>query len=87
MARDLPCIATGVATVYHYDGRRYLTKHAAFAKKAKHWMQRDHNACQGPDEDEWFDDCRCLWCRDQYERAGKLHKRLTRYLMRQGVGA
>jgi hypothetical protein len=85
MARDLPCIAKGVATVYHYDGRRYLTKHAAFAKKAKHWMQRDHNDYQMLDDD-WFD-CRCLWCRDKYERGGKLHKRLTRYLMRQGVGA
>lgn len=68
--------------MYRFGRRRYLTKWAAFAAQAKAWMLRDHKGEILTDEDFFdFEPCECLFCRDQY-KGGKLHHRLTRYLMR-----
>lgn len=73
-------VTTEVATVYRFGGRRYFTKHAAFKAKAREWMQRDHNETLTGDFE-----CECLYCRDRYTGSygmGRIHRRLTRYLMR-----
>ncbi len=80
MASELTAVTVAVATVWHFGGRRYLTKRAAFGAKAKAWMMRRH---QDAESDEWFDDhCDCLWCRDRFGGGKRVHRRLARYLMR-----
>jgi hypothetical protein len=80
-------VTTEVATVFRYGGRRYLTKRSAFAAKAREWMERDHENVPHEDFMETGEYCRCHFCDDRANNCGKLHKRLTRYLMRKADAA
>ena len=74
-------VSTEVAMVYRFGGRRYFTKRSAFAAKAKAWMMRNHERF-GQDDLDIGAYCVCHFCDDYRNNGGKLHKRLTRYLMR-----
>lgn len=78
------------ATVWRLpNGRRYLTRRAAFLALARQRMQRDHEDDYAVWEGAVFtppEVCGCSWCRDNrpYSRAprGKVWRRYTRLLMR-----
>lgn len=75
---DLPEISTGVATVYFYGKRRFLSKRGAFQAKARDMMRGDlhgRNDGHGP--------CDCFYCNDVYGDHGTALKAITRALMRE----
>ena len=81
---DYPEVTTGVATVYFYGTRRFLTKRAAFAAKALDMMRGDQHWSGYYDmETGESESCECFACRDcGFERTGPAHKAITRALMR-----
>lgn len=83
MPSELPEVSVGVAQVWHVNGRRYLTKRSAYGAKARAWMMRDHEDISHSDWEETGEHCVCLFCRDHDK---KIHKRLTRFLMRRDDG-
>ncbi len=72
-------VTVAVAQVWRFGRRRYLSKRAACAAQAKKWMQRDHIK-RFADDPHWV--CDCMWCEDRTSGGSRIHKRLTRYLMR-----
>ena len=87
MKSDFPEVTSGVATVYWYGNRRFLTKRAAYAAKARDMMRGDdHRKSETDTETGAFDPCQCFACEDagwDFNRdGGSAHKAITRALMR-----
>ena len=81
-----PEVATAVAPVYVYGSRRFLTKRAAFAAKARDMMRGgEHHLGEYDMETGVSDPCQCFACDDgRLDRgdSGPAHKAITRALMR-----
>lgn len=77
---ETPEVTVGVATVYHYGRRRYLTKRAAFAAKALDILRGGEHGVDVPREPT-DPACECLACLDERNASGH-HAALTRALMR-----
>lgn len=80
MTSEYPEVSTGVATVYFYGTRRFLTKRGAFEAKARDMMRgSDHFRSEFDHETGYSEVCDCFSCSDAM---GVAHKAITRALMR-----